>query len=97
MNSNDPSIFSYPPLYNEEIAVVVKLRSTLDYWKKSEQKQWKYKEEHSNIIEEKNIKGGSGGPKLKKKFEKNGGSMGGVRGVMVEQIFSKKLVFEKKP
>ena len=26
------------------------------------------------------IKGGSGGPKLKKKFEKNGGSMGGVQG-----------------
>ena len=58
----------------------------------------KYKGEHSNIIEEKNIKGGSGGPKLKKKIEKNGGSMGGVhggiqggsRGVMVEQIFSKK-------
>ena len=44
------------------------------------------------------MKGGSGGPKLKKKFEKNGGSMGGSRGgVMVEQIFSKKLVFEKKP
>ena len=30
------------------------------------------------MIEEKNIKGGSGGPKLKKRIEKNGGSMGGV-------------------
>ena len=30
-----------------------------------------------NAVKEKNIKGGSGGPKLKTKIEKNGGSMGG--------------------
>ena len=48
------------------------------------------KGEHSNIIEEKNIKAGSGGPKLKKKLKKmvgpcgglQGGSRGGSRGVV---------------
>ena len=35
---------------------------------------------HPPVIEEKNIKGDSGGPKPKKKFEKTGG-LGGVQGV----------------
>ena len=52
-----------------------------------------------NIIEEKNIKRGLRWTKTeKKKLKKMGGPGGGVQrggpgGVMVEQIFSKKIVF----
>ena len=54
--------------------------------KNSENKEKFYKEKHSNIIEEKNIKGGSGGPKLKKTNSKTWGVHGGVHGGHIQGV-----------